>query len=241
MKNIFVFILISLLANNYIAHGQFFSDNRDNLVLSTKRDLDNKTINLNNSGGSVDLSDVKGSPYAKETFSQGKVLNKKLETSYPYFLRYNVYNDIIEIKNENQSVELIKSPNIYAKFNNKEYHFEEYLSDPEEVLGKGYFVLLQGGEKYKLYVKNIKKFTAAVKAETAYNKNYPATFTDFEEFYIKDGNKRLVTLKKRKKQFLQQVPSISKEVEQYIKTEKTDLDSEEDLIALFEYMNSLLK
>lgn len=242
MKNLFILSTLCFLFINPIVYGQFFSNNRDNIVLETKRNLDNTTINLNNSAGSVDLKDVKGSPYAQETFSQGRVLNKKLETSYPYFLRYNVYNDIIEIKNENQSVELLRSPNIYAIFNNKEYHFEEYLTDdPEEGLNKGYFTMLQNGKKYKLYLKSFKRFKAAEKAETAYNKNYPATFSDFEDFYVKEDDKRLVPLKKRKKQFLQQFPSVSKEIEQYIKAEKTDLDKEEDLVQLFTYMDSLLK
>ena len=240
MKKIIILSLFSFIVCNNLVYGQFFSDNRDNLILSTKRDLDKKSITLNNSGASVDLSEIKGSPYAKESFSPGKLFNKTLEKSYSYFLRYNIYNDIIEIKNENQSVELLRSPNLSATFNNLDYHFEEYLNDDtEESINKGYFVLLQNGKKYKLFLKNIKRYNDPVQAETAYNKSYPASFSDFEAFYMKEDDKRLVQIKKKKKQFLSQIPGMSDEIEKFIKSNKTDLDSEEDLIELFTYMDSL--
>ena len=93
MKNFFILSLFFLFNFNSFIYSQFYSNNRDNIVLESKRNLDDN-LTLNDSGTSIDLKGVKGSPYAKNSFSQGKIYNKKLGTSYSYFLRYNVYNDI---------------------------------------------------------------------------------------------------------------------------------------------------
>ena len=240
MKKFALLSTIILLHCNSFLYGQFYSNNRDNIVLESKRDIDN-TIRLNNSNTSIDLKDVKGSPYAKESFNQGRIFNKKLGTKYSYFLRYNVYNDIIEIKNGNQAVELLKTSNLYALFNGSEYHFEKYVDDAEDGIRKGYFELLQSGKKYKLYSKNFKKYNPPVKAETPYNKNHPATFTDSKKFYVQENDLNIVPLNKRKKHFLRQFPNMSKEIGEYINSQNTDLSSEEDLIQLFTYMDGLLK
>lgn len=240
MKKTIVLALFLFLNCNTFIYSQFFSNNRDNIVLETKRNLNN-TITLNNSSTSIDLKDVKGSPYAQESFSQGKIFNKKSGAGYSYFLRYNVYNDIIEIKNGNQAVELKKTSNLYALFNNSEYHYEAFIDDPEAASANGYFVLLQNGKKYKLYVKNKKKYNAPKKAETPYNKSHPASFTDSKLYYFKKDDQKLIPINKRKKQFLRQFPSMSKELEKYINSEKTNLDSEEDLIQLFDYIDGLSK
>lgn len=240
MKNFIILCLFFLFNCNSFIYSQLFSNNRDNLVLETKRNLDDK-LTLNDSSTSIDLKDVKGTPYAKNSFSQGKIYNKKLETSYSYFLRYNVYNDIIEIKNGNQAFEMKKTSNLYALFNNLEYHFEEFTNDSEEDSQQGYFVLLNNGKDYKLFLKNYKKYNAPKTAETPYNKSHPASFTDSQMFYFKEKDQKLAPVSKRKKQFLRQFPTMSKEIEKYISSQKIDLDSKEDLIQLFDYIEGLSK
>ncbi|MEN8123861.1 MAG: hypothetical protein ABFR32_01940 [Bacteroidota bacterium] len=200
-------------------------------------------IEHNNSGSNnIDLSEVKGSPYEMDNFQSGKVINQNTGKPEIFYLRYNVYNDVIELKTEPNgkiSNELIKSEKIYAIINNKEYRYKKYPdrnSNPKE----GYFILLKKGNYNSLYLKKLKKFKDKILPKDNFEKEKPATFTDDKAFYIQKGD-AFVEIPSRKKKFLEQYPKISKELNKYLKSEKINLKSEKDLIQLFNYMDTLLE
>ena len=45
----------------------------------------------------IDLSTVKGSPYENEIFKPGRIISELEKIPQTYLIRYNVYNDIIEL------------------------------------------------------------------------------------------------------------------------------------------------
>ncbi len=190
----------------------------------------------------LDLSIVKGSPYDIDKFQLGKVLNNLTGESQTFYIRYNIFNDVVELKETPNSPKisgLVNSLNIYAKVNSKEYHYELYETDKSKN-NEGYFILLNKGKNISLYLQKSKEFKDKVIAKDSYHKEKLATFKDSEKFYF-NKDKTLVELSSKKKVFLKQFPEYSNEVSKYMKSEKIDLRSEKDLIKLFNYLDTLLK
>ena len=184
------------------------------------------------------LSNVMGSPYENDSFLIGKAANKKIDNSKPYYLRYNIYNDVIEIQDSENIIGLIKSLNIYAIISNREYHYEIYSNDNAKT-DEGYFILLSKGINSNLYLRKIKKFKDKVKAKDSYHKDTPAAFVDSESFYIKK-DRVLFPVSKKKKDFLLQFPEKENELKKYMKAEKINLKSQNDVVKLFKYYDSIL-
>jgi len=198
----------------------------------------NNTIRMNGSNDVVELSKIKGSPYENDSFIMGKAANKKINDSKPYYLRYNIYNDIIEIKEDNNTIGLIQSLNIYAIMNNREYHYEIF-SDDNEKTDEGYFILLYKSEKVNVYKRKLKEFIEEQPAKDSFRQATPASFKDSELYYFKKG-RVLILLSTKKKEFIKNFPEHKNEITSYIKTKKINLKSEKDLIQLFKYYESLL-
>lgn len=207
-------------------------------TVSTAKKLD-PAIRSKNSNNIIDLSDINGSPYEKDAFSPGKAVTKNINNSKAFLLRYNIYNDVIEIQDEKNLIGLIKSTNIYAIINGVEYHCEEFKAENNKTK-KGYFILLSKGENISLFLRKTKDYKEPVQAKTSFHKNEPAAFIDSESYYFKKGNE-MTSLSQNKKKILQQFPEQEDELNSYLKKEKINLKSEKDLIKLFSYLDSVLK
>jgi hypothetical protein len=208
------------------------------LTVALAKNLDN-TIGLSDSNGNLYFSNINGSPYEQDTFAQGKAVSKKLNNSMVCFLRYNIYNDIIEIKDDNSAVGLIKSLHIYAIISGTEYHYEDFI-DVNKKSSEGYFILLSKGSIITLYLRKTKTFKEAVKAESSYYKDEKATFIDSQSYYFKKHSV-LIPLSHKKKELLQLFPKNEKDLNHYFKKHKVDAKSEEDMVKLFSYLDSILK
>ncbi len=206
-------------------------------VASTK--ILSNTIRLNESQNTVDLKSIKGSPYENEEFLIGKAMNDNLKFSNPYFMRYNIYNDVIEIKDKERSVEMSKSSDVYALINNREYHYESY-SDESGKLKKGYFILLYKGEKVQLYARKTQRYKDVVKAKTSYHQDVPAAFVDSKDYSMKKGG-QMEFLSRNKKELIRQFPSLEANLKNYIKTNRIDVNKDADMIRLFTHIDQELK
>jgi len=237
MKLRHFFSLTFLFIGVSVIFGQSSVQN-SNFVESTINNL-NSAVKLNNSNSVIDLSKIVGSPYENETFSLGKAVNKLTKKSIPFYLRYNIYNDIIEIDDNQNTFGLIKSQNIYAIINNTEYHYETYLNDNAKA-DEGYFILMSKGLHSNLYLRKSKEFKDKVKSKDSFHKETPASFIDLKSYYIKK-DKTLLPVSTKKKEFLFQFPEKENELKKYMKAEKINLKSEKDVVKLFTYYDSLLK
>ena len=87
----------------------------------------------------IDLSSVEGSPYVNKTFKFGSAVDKLTNTSQNFYLRYNAYNDEIQMKSsldEKNIYGLVKATNIYAVIDAKEYHYLSFMHELRSSLGK---------------------------------------------------------------------------------------------------------
>ena len=90
-----------------------------------------KIIAQKNNMRTMDLSKISGSPYSTETFVLAKVERENEKENANLLLRYNGYNDEIEIgKSTTQEISeeaLLKDKNLRATINNKTYHTKPSL------------------------------------------------------------------------------------------------------------------
>lgn len=236
MKFIIIFSFTFLCLNTFVVFGQSSMENYNFIDVSINNL--NNAIRLNNSNNVVELSSIVGSPYEDKSFSLGKVTNNLTKKSKPYYLRYNVYNDVIEIDDNTNTVSLMKSLNIYAIMNNREYHYEIY-SDVDSKTDEGYFILLSKGENSSFFLRQTKKFNGKVEARDSYHKEIPASFVDSKSYYIKK-DRILFPVSKSKKGFLKQFYENENELKKYMKSNKLNLKSEKDIIKVYNYLDSLL-
>ncbi len=193
-------------------------------------------------GEKVDLKTINGTPYETEKFVRGTAVETISENSGDFYMRYNIYNDAIEIKRNPQdkvATNLIKSENIYATINNKRYDYRSYL-DRNNKRKSGYFILISSKGDDKLYLKKNKKFVPTKVSKEAYVKDTPAQFKDDNNYYFEIKN-TLVLIPQKKKVFLKQFLDDEELLSKFLKKEKINLKKQEDLIRLLNYYSTIKK
>ena len=197
-------------------------------------------IMANGQKNKINLSEVKGSPFEQESFVFGKAMDKLTATARNYYLRYNAYNDEIQMKaslEDKDVYALIKSLNIYAVINNKEYHYLSYADEDE--INEGYFVLVSKELKNHLYTRKSKRFKPGRPAKDSFREAIPPSFKDIHQFYYKKG-RVLYPLSNKKKGILDQFSDKKSELKKYLKDENIDLKDEKDVLKLLQYYESMV-
>jgi len=240
MKIKYLFIPFLFLCFSFVSFSQQANSSAyfDPIVYNGLTRIEHNNTGSNN----IDLSKVKGSPYENNNFQSGKAIDLNSKRTEVFYIRYNIYNDVIELKtnlSDKAGNGLIKSEKVYVIINNKKYYYKKYLENNSNTK-EGYFILLKKGNHSSLYLKKIKKFKDKVIPQNSIEKEKPAEFIDDHAYYLQKGD-ILVKVLSRKKKFLEQHPDISKKLGKYMKSEKINLKSEKDIIKLFNYMDTLLK
>lgn len=180
--------------------------------------------------------DLVGSIYINENFLPAKLSDSQNN----YLIRYNAYQDEMEVKKNGNSYYLSKNLNYTINFEgtNKSYQVYNYSKKNETV--PGFFVILYAGDKISLLRKEKIKFFEEVKAKTGYDKYKPPTLKRVDdEIYIGYKNNLAIELPNKKKEVLNLFVSKSKEVETFVNEHKLGFKSEEDLIKIFSFYHSL--
>ena len=150
-----------------------------------------KIIAQKNNMRTMDLSKISGSPYSTETFVLAKVERENEKANVNLLLRYNGYNDEIEIgKSTTQEISdeaLLKDKNLCATFNNNTYQYKTFRSKKDEATD-GYLIILFKGGNYQLYRQDKKKLSEGRLAKTSLDKDIAPRFRDVPSFYLVKGN-----------------------------------------------------
>jgi len=225
-----IFLSILIFANlSTYTYAQFSAIGDHDLVVLTYKKLDD----------SINVSETEGSPYENETFVIGKAISEKMNISSAFLMRYNIYNDVIEVKDKDQLNALLRSFDLYVILSNREYHYAEYL-DESKTIKKGYFILLYGGSNIELFSRKTQKYKEAVPTKNSFQAKQPAEFLNSEAFYMKQEG-ALLEIPTNKKEFLSEFPGIEADLKKFMKANKISLKSENDVIELFTYIDSQLK
>ena len=183
-----------------------------------------------------------GSAYKNETFAPGKVYYNDDELG-DVFYRYNAYNNEIEIKktmaDEERQLALVKNEEVRLITPIEEFQYLRYIDEKENTF-EGYLILLKKGNIYNLYKRIFKKFTPPKAAENSMVNSTPSRFTDYTEYYFKEKHSKTVReLRLHKKRTASSFPpDIQSDIQNYIKLNKPDANSEADVLAFFNFIDN---
>ena len=196
-------------------------------------------VNRLDKGAYMSLENIEGSPYYNETFVLGKLLVNGKEVPGNYGIRYNAYNDQIELQGANETEALIKAVNYSCVINNNKYIYRSYQAKKKDTPTMGYFQVLTDEANGLLLKQERMKFKEALEAKTSMTQPLPARFIPYTNYYyLKNGTSIAAII--HKKTILDNFePEVQSAIKKYIKSEKIDLKKEYDLLKLFSYYASL--
>jgi hypothetical protein len=177
-----------------------------------------------------------GSIYINEAFLPAKLSYSQDQ----YLIRYNAYQDEMEIEKNGNPYHLSKnlSYSIYFEGINKTYQVYNYLNNKETV--PGFFVVLFNGDNISLLIKEKIKFYDEVKAKNGYDKYVPPTLKRVDDkFYVVFKNNPAIALPNKKKEVISLFESKGSAIESYAKINNLGFKNREDLIKICKYYDTL--
>nr|WP_299487127.1 hypothetical protein [uncultured Allomuricauda sp.] len=199
--------------------------------------------NAQKSSSNADLSTIEGSPYYLDTFKKGNLYYKN-DLLGSFYLRYNAFQDQMEIKNSDLSEEqfqfLVQSNEIKTVVEGKEIQYFSYVS-ADGLQGDSYCIKEFTGDTYVLYSNKRKKYSPGKSSTNSLAQSIPAKFIDdVSLFYGLKGDASLVAIPKKKKDFLEIFPSASRTaVKKYIRDKRLRPAKLSDLKSIFIYAERL--
>ncbi|MGV8947071.1 MAG: hypothetical protein ACOH1N_11625 [Lutibacter sp.] len=180
--------------------------------------------------------DLVGSLYINDKFLPAKTS----DSNEIYLIRYNAYMDEMEGEKNNKPFHLIKTMGSTISFEGINKIYSVYNYEVKDKLTPGFFVVLTSGDNISLLLKEKVKFYEEVKAKTGYDKYIPPTLKRVsDEFYIGYKDNSAKELPSKKKELLNIFESKAGEIESYAKENKLGFKTEDDLIQIFKYYNTL--
>ncbi|WP_299333816.1 hypothetical protein [uncultured Psychroserpens sp.] len=192
-----------------------------------------------------DMNDnsIIGTPYIIDKFMPGKISADK--EGKLYSLRYNAFNDVIELKKNENEVEALNRDlvNVTITFSNsnKSYRAYNYIDAKTKKGKRGYFVIASDvSHKKPLLIKERVVFIEKQKAKSGYAKTKPAQYKrKSDQYYTLNESGIAIELSTKKKDLANSFPEHSKAILDYIKSNKIKTSKQEDLVKLMDYINSL--
>lgn len=203
---------------------------------------------LNSRGIDVDrYKDFRGSPYTYKEFVPGAIVFKSGHKVEVDELNYNGYGHTVEVRNNDKFIEMDPGQCLRVEINVKgNASLEKIYKREKIILQKGlhpnfrkrFVDLIYLGENL-IFMKDL---YVGLKEQSV---NAPGEKIEFKGFrhtgnyyLLVDGELKAVKLKK--KSFLKALDK-SKELDKFIKKNKTDFKSDMDVIALLTYYDGLLE
>jgi hypothetical protein len=196
---------------------------------------------VHTSGGQITVMKEKsqpatGSMYVNDKFMPAKVSN----LDKTVLVRYNAYADNFQINDPLTGTEktLPQQNNVTITFTGtaEVYTFEQYKTEKEEIKN-GYLSLVSDNPNVKIYKRAKIFLQPEVFPESSYQTYKPAAYKKAEdEFYIKIKDQDAVFFS-GKKDLAKLVPAKSKEILDFIKKNKLDLEKEKDLEQVGAYLD----
>ncbi len=192
---------------------------------------------------STDFSTIDGSRYYDDQFKNGTLFYEN-ELLGSFFMRYNAFQDQMEIKNSNMAEEehqfLVQSSAIKSVINGKEIQFFSFKGE-DGLQGNSYFFREFTGEKYLLYSNKRKKYSPGKASTNSLAQSIPPKFYDEITFFYRlkdDGT--LSIIPKNKKEFLTIFPVGKRQnLKKYIRSKKLKTNSLSGLKSIFIYAENL--
>jgi hypothetical protein len=178
---------------------------------------------------------IAGSPYESDDYVAGEIHFGTTKRAAP--IRYNIYQDVMEYKQNNQP--LVVDPS--EKIGKVKVGATTYVVEKFEFKGKtkfGFLALVDTG-KVTLYSKKVVTYLDIRKGGALDGGDLPAHFTRVPDmYYYKIGDGEVQKLESIKS-LIATLPEKKDELTAYAKKEKVSLRKEETLKQFLKYYNSL--
>ncbi len=198
--------------------------------------IDFTDFGTNNTSKLIDDNLTEGTRFIND-FQPGNVIGYAKE----YLLRYDAFNDQMEIKNNDGTIVLINKETINgASFKDgTTYTIYNYFLGDKNI--NGYLKQVIKGSTISLLKKELIKYVFPKKAESGYDNDLPATYKKGRDIYfIADHNGTIHSFTK-KKEFLALFPTVKNQLEKYWKSNKIKMSDEASLVKLIQYVDALKK
>ena len=200
-------------------------------------------LRASNTGKTIQLANVKGSPYLAEAFEKSTIYSNN-ELVGTYYTRYNAYSQEIELKKtaleEEEFQSLVKNEKIRIVFVDKEIRYTTFIDNKVKRQGD-YLISMTDGEKYTLHKRLKVKFVEGKEAANSMVNPIPNRFTNSTEYYLEDTNTNLVSYIPSKKSKLIALFKDSDKIQiaSLIKKNGFNIKQGEDLVKIFDFANTL--
>ncbi|WP_438709984.1 hypothetical protein ACSTS3_11300 [Aquimarina muelleri] len=175
---------------------------------------------------------IKGHQYYEEHNSLATIyINKKRDRKC--LVRYNAFNDEIEVSQKDQAFNILKIDNIEVALEKYSYRLFNYEGD------KHFFITFNKG-RYSLAIKTQKKIKGGRQARTGYETSSPSRYISINKYFVVDNEKEEIkSIKLKKKNIIEVLNDKKDQVEKFVSSKKLNLKKEEDVIAVIDYYNTL--
>lgn len=183
------------------------------------------------------INQVEGSIYFESKFKEGNIVHLDKEIDIKTKLRYNAFNDEIELidnSNGSESIKVaIKDFDIISYFDNKEFIFMSYL-DSNKQNKEGYLNPIYKGSRVNIYEKKRKKFLKGKESVNSLDIAHPPRYTDEIEYYISLNESKPSFVKLSKKSILNTF-NKSNDIKSFYSKNRLNLREISSLIEIAKY------
>lgn len=226
MKKIIVLVLLIGMESLFGQQTIFQNRNSHNTLYGTS--AMNKEVNLE--------KETKGSQYFQDSFLYAFVDDMEK----PFKMRYNAFFDEMEFEQEGVIYDLDKEQYQSVNFDdiNKKFVLVNYRDGNDNK--RGFLVELVGSQKTSLLKSEKIIFVEGKKAASGFGIDTVSEYKpDKEKYFLKLADGSIVSAPGSKNKFVQLFSGKEKEIEKFIKKNRTSLSDEKELKKLVEYINTL--
>ena len=230
-QNLFLTVLIIIPS---ILNSQSFQTDERVWDMSSQRafsDLGRMKTSKSN------LSNIEGSKYFDLNFKEGTVENYNKDIFFETTMRYNAYDDEIEIiyiiNGKNTVRGLLQDKKIIIKFDGNKYQYLSFKNSKDRTVN-GYLIDLFKGSKIQLYQKKRKKFLKGKIAKNSLDISHSPKYVDDFELYISNDGSVPRYIKNSKKELINYFRK-SEEIKKYIKSEKLKFDNFQSFVKVLDF------
>jgi hypothetical protein len=183
-------------------------------------------------------ADVKGSPFFADEWMNGSVLLATKERIDSVFMKYNLYTDQLQVKVDEHEYAFsidVREFLLPDPVTGEISLFRSGFTDVPGMSEKSFYKVLYDGKtkllvKYKKTIGSEMTSTPGVKARV---------FEDQKTYFIRTASGRMEKIRKKNKEILDLLEGKTDELKKMIDAKKMKLVSDEEIISLLEYYDSL--
>ncbi|MHA7058776.1 hypothetical protein ACWGOQ_0016245 [Aquimarina sp. M1] len=192
-------------------------------------------------GEKIELSDFRGSPYLEEEFQKGVVRDGITGKENMLFLRYDVLNDIFEMKDAKAAKKkdfLKKAFELRVVLGNKTFSYQNYTNDEGRNV-TGYLQEIAAVNDKKFFVKYGKRLVMPQKAKTSLEQDRQGKIRD-EAYYVVGMSNQVKVANINKKNILDYFPNYKRDkLKEFIKKNRLKFKDYSDIKELADYIDTI--